>query len=127
MISKADEKSEQKKAENEKDEKIDSNTVEAENSIEEPCDTDLSANEDNDDENKTKFAALDEDEACKENSDLNIFQQGESDVIDIGKLRNFTQSEESKSSNPPNFNSYINQHNKAQGNCQSCQRKRASQ
>mgnify|MGYP001144615992 CR=1 FL=1 len=54
------------------------------------------------------------------------------DIIDIAELKRKKQEQTSiaptqnnASSNPPNFNNYINNHNKAQCNCPNCQRKRA--
>lgn len=55
----------------------------------------------------------------------------EEEIIDIAQIKkeNFTvtNAPTAKSVNPPSFNNYINQHNKAQGSCPNCQRKRSGQ
>lgn len=62
----------------------------------------------------------------------------EEDIIDISQIKNSSDGHQknisqdkmpvrSQNSNPPNFNRYINEHNKNQCNCPHCQRKRAEQ
>ncbi len=90
--------------------------------------------EDKEDEDLTQFSPIAEEEtvceAPKTVSDETV-QSGEPDIIDIAQIKkeNFTKESNlaQSSNNPPNFNNYINQHNKAQCNCPNCQRKRQQQ
>lgn len=62
----------------------------------------------------------------------------EDDIIDISQIKNCSDGHQKnthqnkmpvqkQNNNPPNFNRYINEHNKNQCNCPNCQRKRAEQ
>ena len=90
--------------------------------------------EDKEDEELTQFSPITEEktecEAPKIVSE-EIEQSGEPDIIDIAQIKkeNFTKESDQAqiSSDPPNFNNYINQHNKARCNCPNCQRKRQQQ
>lgn len=70
-------------------------------------------------------------EECRSNT-------SEDDIIDISQIKNSSDGHQknisqdkmpvrSQNGNPPNFNRYINEHNKNQCNCPHCQRKRAEQ
>ena len=92
------------------------------------------ADEENEEEELTQFSPIAEEESECEPPKMpmqEITQSGEPDIIDIAQIKkeNFTkESNSDRSTNtPPNFNNYINQHNKAQCNCPNCQRKRSQQ
>ncbi len=85
-------------------------------------------------EELTQFLPIAEEETeCEAQNDASeeTVQSGEPDIIDIAQIKkeNFTRETDCTQStnNPPNFNNYINQHNKAQCGCPNCQRKRQQQ
>ena len=90
--------------------------------------------ENKEDDDLTQFSPIIEEEtecAAPKTASEEPIQSGEPDIIDIAQIKkeNFTKEsgQAQISSDPPNFNNYIDQHNKAQCNCPNCQRKRQQQ
>ena len=90
--------------------------------------------ENKEDDDLTQFSSIIEEEtkcAAPKTASEEPIQSGEPDIIDIAQIKkeNFTKEsgQAQISSDPPNFNNYIDQHNKAQCNCPNCQRKRQQQ